>query len=234
MSPRRLSAGRPRRGEAGFSLLEAMVAVALVGLLSLVLVETARFSRLGYARSLESSDALRDTGETRRLLTGLIERAEPMTLEDQNGDRALFFDGGPDRLTLLAPYSALGLPRHRALAALAARPGLAVFSIGLEPLEGEGTGGSTRGLVLRHAPLAPASEPGRALATERPLLLGPAEALAFRYFGPEGDDEDEQAWRESWRLRRAAPVAVSAAIAGGGFEASAPLVARPLRRVETF
>ena len=214
---------RARRSEGGFSLIETVVAVAVIGLLSLVIYEVASFSRTGYERSLTASERFRDAEAARRLLTQLIARATPVTVEDLEGERAVFFDGRPQRLTLVAPYAAVDVPGSRTAASLAARPGLAVFSVGLEAHDGAGAA-----LVLRHAPVATAAdftaEPKQGAIT---LLAAPIGA-SFRYFGAADDDEsDDRAWMERWRLRATPPLVVSLALEGGGFSRAAPLILKP-------
>lgn len=215
----------PRRGERGFSLMEAVVAIAVIGVLSLVVVEVARLSRTGYERSLAASETYRGAEATRRVVSQLLAQIEPLVLEDQEGDRAVFFDGAQRRLTFLSPYAALAAPGSRAAEALARRPGLTVVSIGLEPAE---SGGDA--LVLRHAPLSAKEAPEQ----EGSMILLPAPVeFNARYFGPERDDEPEQTrWQELWRLRAALPRAVSIAIEGPGSSRSAPIVLKLGRNAE--
>lgn len=219
---RRLS---QRGGEGGFSLLEMVVAVALIGLLGLLATETARFSRDGYERGLQSSEALDERRALRRFFSALLAEAEPVSLEDDEGRLAVFFEGDAERLTVLAPYAALaGLARRGPLAALAQRPGLAVLSLGFRrDAGGEGA------LVLEHAPFTHDAQLRREASGEA-LLLGPLRDARWRYFGREPEQAPEDAaWREQWRLRENTPLAVSLSIDGGGFRPEAPLVARPRR-----
>ena len=220
MSARSPRSGSSRRGEAGFSLIECVVAVAVIALLSLVTLEVARLSRLGFERSVSASESLRDKQAAQSLLSALLERAQPIIVEDRRGRRATLFDGESDRLTFVAPYAAFNAPGARGAAALAARPGLALLSLRLEPVGDDG-----EALVLRHAPVLRAAERGSESLSQA-LLLAPAPAnVSFRYFGSERDGErDEKAWREAWRLRARTPLAVSIAIESVGYSSDAPLV----------
>ena len=162
-----MSSARPNHAdpEAGFTLLELLVATALLGLLSVVLLGSTRFGIQVWARS---ESAIADSNQIRRVQTALSEelsRAYPLFVASGTPDAHIDFDGSADRLTFLSPDRAL--------------PGaLARTSIFVESAESDTELVSTSKLEL-----------SADAASDKTVLFRGVKALSLSYFGPDKDGE---------------------------------------------
>ena len=77
-----MSAGAPRRGEAGFTLLEVLVALSVLGFLMLGLAQGLRFGLLAWDRQAQVIAARSDLDAVDRVLRRLIEHLDPGTLRE--------------------------------------------------------------------------------------------------------------------------------------------------------
>jgi general secretion pathway protein J len=165
--------------QAGFTLLELMVAMALLALLGLVLAGGMRFGLQAWNRL----DATLDRGEpialSQVLLRRTLEQALPLPAAAAPG--VIAFAGGNSGLRFIAP-----LPER------AAGPGLHQVTIGLEPSE------AGFALVLSWQPLDGAGAGGRK------SLLDGILAGHFRYYGDAADGRPAD-WQEDWSNARALP-----------------------------
>ena len=196
---------KPR--SAGFTLLEVLVATALLALLGLALLGLVRTTASLSADIRERLAGAADLDAARRLMAERIGRALPVRFATANGT-ALAFRGGTRSVRLLTaepPYSRLA--------------GLAAWEFAFADT-GDGT------LVrVRVAPAAPVGDPFRALE-ESPWrrLAVFAGRLRLAYLdGPGGDGSPR--WVREWERRTDPPRALRIAAEGGGWP---PLIV-PLR-----
>lgn len=174
---------------AGFTLLEVLVALALLGILSLTLVTLARTTADASAAMRARFAETASLQTARSLLRERIARALPVTF---GGPRApaLAFAGDSRRLRLLAAEPPYGRPA-----------GLMAWEFALEEVP-EGTR-----IEVRVAPAAMRSDPLAGLAESRwrPLATFPGR-LRFAYLGVPGEAEGGDwvpRWQEPGYLPRA-------------------------------
>jgi general secretion pathway protein J len=175
---------RSRRREAGFTLLELIVALTLLGMISLALFGSFGFGATVWRRGRTSESNIEATalaeGTVRQALAGIY----PMRSSDDPANPRLLFDGAADRLSFLAASpQALG------------SGGLARFTLAVE------AGAKGARLTIAAAPeLARDEEAG-----VPPSLLADGLAHAdFAYWGVTGTDAAPD-WHSSWIAARALP-----------------------------
>ncbi len=172
------------KGERGFTLLELLIAMTLLGLLMLGLFGGLRLG----ARVWEAGDA-RAADRTRieavqRFIRTYLGQARPLAAADNTGDDRIAFIGRRDGLDFSAT-----LPAHLSAG------GFAHVTLSFESL------GEVRGLVLRHGPVRRRDdgrvELVRSDEAEFAMLLGDVEAVEFSYYGA-GDADDDAEWTDRW------------------------------------
>jgi general secretion pathway protein J len=173
---------------AGFTLVEVLVALVLLGLLSMALFSSVRFGVTAWRRGGERSDQIHTSMLVQDLLRRLIGQAYPLVLADGSGSGRVDFAGTAASLDFLAPVPA----------ALASG-GRARFTLAIER-RGEGAD-----LVLTSRPELAASESAAQLS--RKTLLAAIEAGEFAYFGAVQRQSVAQ-WHERWNGEMSLPALV--------------------------
>jgi general secretion pathway protein J len=176
------------REQAGFSLVEVLVALVLLGLLSMALFSSVRFGVTAWQRGGERSDQIHTSMLVQDLLRRLIGQAYPLVLSDGSGTGRVDFAGTPTALDFLAPVP-LSL----------ASGGRARFKLAVE----RRGGGSD--LVLTSRPELAAGEAAAELS--RKTLLATIEAADFAYFGAPQSQSVAQ-WHENWSGELSLPTLV--------------------------
>lgn len=166
---------RKRAGEAGFSLVEVLVALVLLGLLSMALFHSVRFGMTAWQRGGERSDQIHISMLVQDLLRRLIGQAYPLVLEDGTGTGRVDFAGTATSLEFLAPVPV----------ALASG-GRARFKLSIERR------GDQSDLVLASRPELAAGDG----ESSRKTLLATMETGEFAYFG--ATDQSAAQWHERW------------------------------------
>jgi general secretion pathway protein J len=202
------------RGQRGFTLLELLIAITLLGL-----IMTMAFSglRLG-TRAWEAADAhhhdiylVQQMLRTRLAAAYFSPEFGPTRLA-ASGEEEWLFDGRPDRVSFVAP-----LPE------LFGVGGLYRITVGAV-----GGGGGAVALAMSWRLLGDVddadADPG-ARARDRRVLLAGAEDIAFAYFGPD-PTTGAYGWQDGWRERETLPALVRIAVAHPD-EAWPPLVVAP-------
>ncbi len=176
-------------GERGFTLVEMIVALVLLGLVLALIGTGARLLRGTGDRLTERSDGLADLALFSTLVKERLGDAVQVDFGPA-GQPAVAFDGNAARVRFLtvAPDYQAGAP-------------LLAMEIGAEP---------ETGIWLGLAPLAADQKDFAALddeaVTERRVLLGDATSLEISYFGRRGDADP--AWYDIWQEEQRMPRAV--------------------------
>jgi general secretion pathway protein J len=163
---------------AGFTLVEVLVALVLLGLLSMTLFFSVRFGVTAWQRGSERSDQIHTSMLVQDLLRRLIGQAYPLVLADGTGSGRVDFAGTGTSLDFLAPVPV----------ALASG-GRARFKLAIER-RSEGAD-----LVLTSRPELAANESAAQLS--RKTLLATIETAEFAYFGVTQSQSAAQ-WHENW------------------------------------
>lgn len=175
------------REQSGFSLLELVVAITLMGLVLVVLYSGLRLGLNGS----ESGEQRAETTNRLRVVQDFLRRQlmQSMTVwvSDERGNRALAFSGQPDGIEFVAPLlTQLG------------HGGLYRMRIGV----------SDGRLWLRWRLYQP--EETNSVGEEREtVLLEAVSSVEWGYFGPERyDDQEPPRWRNDWSSTERRPVLV--------------------------
>ncbi|MBV9863382.1 MAG: hypothetical protein JO267_14685 [Alphaproteobacteria bacterium] len=157
-------------GQSGFLLLELLVALALAGLVGLLLVNGVRLAALGLDRLSAHADRLEDRRAVEDLLRRLLAEAVPLpVVADQRS-----FIGRPASLRFVTLAGDAG-------------PGLYRIDLDLEARGGE------RDLVLTRRLADPSAQPG----LQRSVLLHRVASFGLAYYGAMAPNE-APAWHEAW------------------------------------
>jgi len=174
-----------RSSEAGFTLVELLVALALFGLLSTALFGSIRLGMAAWTRGTTRADQVDQTLHAQNLLRALIEEAYPLFLPEVPVGGHIDFDGTRHSLDFLAPT-----PIARGTGGRS-RFGLATAR-----------NGETAELVLTSTVELDWGERG-AQPVSTVLLAGVAE-VELSYFGATGADR-VASWHDAWRGQSALP-----------------------------
>jgi general secretion pathway protein J len=182
---------RAKDAEAGFTLLELLIALALLTVIASLLVNAVGSARQAINvvdRRVTQASVPAVQSVLRRLLVEA--RANPDAAQYADPDRS--FAGEPNKLRFVSSF----VPQGQ-------YGGLWRYEIALEASE---RASESSALVLTQQLVRPASP-----ATGQPLLtvvLKEVRALSVRYFGAEGKDSAPQ-WQDAWRHPSRLPRLVS-------------------------
>ena len=177
-----------RAREAGFSLVEVLIALMLLGLLTMALFFSVRFGVTAWQRGGERSDQIHTSMLVQDLLRRLIGQAYPLMLADGTGSGRIDFAGTATSLDFLAPVPI----------ALASG-GRARFTLAIERR------GDRSDLVLASRPELAAGDAPAEL--NRKTLLATLEGAEFAYFGVAQSKSTAQ-WHERWSGEMSLPALV--------------------------
>lgn len=176
---RRISAGLRLRGTCGFTLLELLVAVTVLGLILLLALNGLRFGARSWEAERNHSERTSQARAMQDYLRRQFALIVPLTEHDGVSTR-LAFSGGHERLQFVASMS-----RGQQHA------GRYVFT--LQP-QRQGDG---ERLVLEYALLDPALRTLEGLDPQHVVLLDALTAVTFDYFGSERRGVRDR-WSSSW------------------------------------
>jgi general secretion pathway protein J len=187
------------RRDDGFTLVELLVALALLALLSALLVGGLRLSRnaviVGESASAEVQRAELASSVMRREL----ERAAPLVVVSPDNPPPVSFDGDAASMVFVAPPGALMATGGDEITWLTVEPGPA--------------GGR---IVLRYRPLDRAQDrwppPLEAEATQTVVLADGIARAGFSYFGRVQPDADPQ-WWPAWHQPTVLPTLIRVSVA---------------------
>ena len=174
---------------AGFTLLELLVAMTLLGLIGAMAAGGFRFGLAAWERGSETGMAATEASQALKAVRRLLDGARPIPLRAQvDQEPAILFTGTPDHVTFAAPLPAAVAP-----------PGDFLVELRLAGDQ----------LMLRATPLGHASP---TLDTESlsAVLVEGLSGARFRYFGPVpvGNGEAEippMRWQPVWAGRTVLP-----------------------------
>lgn len=187
-----------RRRQQGFTLVELLIALALAGVVALLMLEGIRFATLGLQRTSDRADQL----ETRRGIEDLLRRMLSTAFAAPLRGDAPALTGGPHAMQFLTLAEDGGAGLYR-------------IDLGLA-----GAGGDRRLLLTRRRLDAPGARDA-----ERIVLAPRLGDLRIAYFGS-ATPNDSPHWQESWEGLRYPPTLVRVALDLGDGPAHPPLVVR--------
>ena len=178
---------------AGFTLLELLVAMTLLGLIGAMAAGGFRFGLAAWERGGATGVAATEASQALKAVRRLLDGARPIPLRTQaEQEPAILFAGTPDRVTFAAPLPAAVAPPGDFLVELS--------------LVGDR-------LMLRASPLGHAS-PTLGPESLSAVLVEGLSGARFRYFGPLPVEDDQDAvlpmrWQPVWASRAALPSLVA-------------------------
>lgn len=176
-------------GEDGFTLMELMVALALVGLLTVLVFGGLRISLRAWTRTHDDIAQATDLWAVESLLSRTIAMADPGFATSNADDRVLAFDGEDQTLALLSP-----LPQ-------AIAPGLIAR---MRFFVGQDGDSDSQALFMAWRLDLPAAESGKELSEDKVKLLDRVAAIHFEYFGPP-EGGGPASWQPRWSARTTLP-----------------------------
>jgi general secretion pathway protein J len=183
------------RGEAGFTLVELLVAVTVMGFMAAILGGSLQFGGRAWRQSQRRSDQATLAQDTRAALQRLLGQVQTVFASADPAEQRLAFSGDPDGLSLVAP-----LPDAIASGIMAAQ------RLALAP--------SARGraLVLTWRLDLPGAD-GEPLPTASSVLMDGVRALRLAYWGSIPADS-APAWQTSWHDQTRLPGLISITVSG--------------------
>jgi len=178
--------------EAGFTVVELLVALALFAFISLTLSESLHFGIIAWGHGTAQTDRADHLMFVQSLLRRLIADAYPRYLSSDPTSGHVDFEGTETSLGFLAsvPIALGGGGRSR-------------FTVSVDQ-----SGGRSGLVLISKAELA---DDGDASATTKTMLVADVAAVEFSYFGGARSDKAPQ-WRDSWVGEPVLPALVRARI----------------------
>jgi len=192
--------------QAGFTLVELMVSILLLGMLTMALYAGMSFGARAWRRAAESSARLAQIASAQITLVDMLSHAHPVMLRPAGQDAHVDFDGDSDQVTFLTPAPAEIAPG-----------GFARTTFRLED--------DDSGFALVSYAQPELAETG---AYVRSVLLHHVQSLVLSYFTA-GRPGKPGEWLSSWhnRLRLPMLIKVQASLEGRDAPRWADLIIRP-------
>lgn len=200
----RRSRGRGRLRQVGFTLLELLIAMTLLGLILVLLFGGLRLGVRSWDAAQQQVDNMNSVRSLENFLRREMSQANPYRWKSGTGQRLAFL-GERNRLSFVAPMS----PR-------VGGGGLHVVSVEI------GQAGQARRMVWKNLPVSTRMQDFSALAQAPEMVLaaaelGDVEDIWLSYFGRESDSAEPQ-WFDRWENSARLPllIRVQARLARGG------------------
>jgi general secretion pathway protein J len=178
----------PRRSDvqAGFTLLEMLVTLALLSLLCLTLFGSIHYGSRIWEASHATTAAAENVREAQQEIAGIVSAAYPKFTAQDATHASIAFDGQPSSLRVLAPDGQLS-------------GALSYYTLRLAEVEG-----ARKAVVMdREVELAPEGTPN----SSPQVLLRGVKNLIFRYFVPDRAGGAPQ-WTDRWQNQNRPPLLV--------------------------
>ncbi len=201
----------PRDG--GYTLLEVLIAVALLAAIATLASNTLRYARQSYTRT---QTELETAGPqvVQHFLYRLIEQAQPIHLPARRSDEATFVLGGSLRLQFMSNYTVA-----------AQYAGIYETELVFEPTNGE-----LGDIVLRQRPYRPRKDNSDGLdgVAEAIVLLRSVQSLRIQYLGA-GRLGEPDIWQDTWTNSKFLPklIQIDISFATGDSRIWPSLISRP-------
>ncbi len=169
--------------EAGFTLLELLVAVTLLGLLTIVLYGSLHFGVQVWARSEDALDSTNRIRDVRTMLARDLTHAYPLLVSTDSVHAHIDFDGAADSVTFLAPDEAMPGALDRVQIKLEANAADTDF--------------------MRRSTLELSTRSDQRTT----VLLRHVKGLSFSYYGLD-PGEAQPNWRREWRNKTRLPLLI--------------------------
>ena len=174
---------RKEATDAGFTLVEILVALTLLAVVSLILYSSLHFGVLAWDRGATHSRAAEEVSLAQLLLQREISNAYPLFIVGDATHKKIDFGGRQTRLNFLAPAPALF-----------GAAGMVRFTVSQEP-----DGATERLVVSVRQELANDNEPPLAES-----LISNLRSVEFSYYGSDGETAAPQ-WVNEWVDRMQLP-----------------------------
>lgn len=183
------------RRDTGFTLLELMIGLALLGFLSILMLSGLEVTGSAWHRVDSHGAAGRERQAAEDQLRRVLVQAAPLPVADAFGEQSVDFIGEEQTLSFLAPlperFGARIIVRYR--------------------LDRDGT-------ALRLGWSLPDGEAGDLTADNPPtVLLGDLASLAISYFGQD-DPTEPPHWQQHWENRKTLPALIKIELGEAGAE----------------
>ncbi len=184
-----MTIGRPNfdseTGEAGFTLVEMVVALALLALIMALLAGSINIARRVLA-TIETNNAANSVVAAQNYLRATFAQAFPLAPEDTAEGRVPSFAGGPANVRFATTH----VPRGQV-------EGVYRVEIGLEPstVRNRAFDLVVTQTMIRNAPSDGESSP---VLSRRSTLVPNIQRVSFSYYGVVGDAEDQFQWQTFW------------------------------------
>ena len=176
--------------EAGVTLLEALVWVALLSMLAVMIANGASVTARSWRNAEQHTNAVDDLETARSLLRRVFRSARPALMSPDPSDSRIAFEGRPDRLTFVAPRSGQSVAGEWTLQ-----------TVYVAPSDGESTLFLAwgQGVALSHG----LRERNEANPNRAPLLERVSD-IDLSYFGPP-EAGGPPVWQTTWLGRTRLP-----------------------------
>jgi general secretion pathway protein J len=178
---------RPPAQTAGFTLIEMLIALVLIGLLTAALFGGLRFAARASDRATAAADHAADLATTYSFLQAQLGNAQPYPATADPKDQQILFDGAPDQIEVITTS-----PSRLAMGGF--------FHLHLAVID---VGGELRLLAeWREPPRQDEAPPDTVLKPS--ILLDHLRGVRFAFFGTT-DPESPSDWHDRWQGATALP-----------------------------